>query len=183
MILNEKNSRREEVLAVARAMMAAARTAPKGKGTDNLEIITLSGEDLSRLAAEMRNYSERSGMKFFLRDAENVEHAEAVVLLGTRYGIFNLNCGFCGFPTCREKEEFPAVPCAFNSGDLGIALGSAASVAMDNRIDSRIMYSAARSALDLGLLEDCKAAYAILLSCSGKNPFFDRQSTRPAEAK
>lgn len=183
MIINETTSRQEQVLAVAKSMMAAARTAPKGKGVDNLEIITLYGDGLARLAAEMRNYSEKSGMKFFLRDASNLEQADAVVLIGTRYGIFNLNCGFCGFPTCRDKEEFPAVPCAFNTGDLGIALGAAASVAADNRIDSRIMYSVARSALDMGLLGECKAAFGILLSCTGKNPFFDRQSAKPADAK
>lgn len=121
MIINETDGRKDQVVAVAKAMMAAARTAPKGKGTDRLEIITLYGDDMHRLAEEMRRYSEKSGFKFFLRDADNVEQSEAVVLLGTTYGIFNLNCGFCGFPTCVEKEKFPAVPCAFNSGDLGIA--------------------------------------------------------------
>lgn len=181
MIVNETESRREQLIVAAKAMMAAARTAPKGKGTDKLEIITLYGDDLTALAAEMRRYSEQTGMKFFLRDADNVEQAEAVVIIGTAYGIFGLNCGFCGFDTCREKEEFPAVPCAFNSGDLGIAIGSAASVAADWRIDNRIMYSVGRAALDLGLLGECRAAYGIVLSCRGKNPFFDRVSTRPAE--
>lgn len=179
MIINETESRTEQVLAAAKAMMAAARTAPKGKGVDRLEIITLYGDDLPRLAGEMRRYSEKSGFKFFLRDADNVEQAEAVVIIGTTYGIFNLNCGFCGFATCGEKEKFPAVPCAFNTGDLGIAIGSAASAAADHRVDSRTMYSVGRAALDLGLLGECKAAYGILLSCNGKNPFFDRVSTRP----
>lgn len=183
MVLNETESRESQVLAVAKSMMAAARTAPKGKGVDRLQIITLYGDDLRCLAEEMRRYSEKSGFKFFLRDADNVEQADAVVLLGTTYGIFNLNCGFCGFPTCAEKEKFPAVPCAFNPGDLGIAIGSAVSVAADCRIDSRVMYSVGRSALDLGLMGDCTAAYGILLSCTSKSPFFDRVSTRPPEAK
>lgn len=183
MIINETDGRKDQVVAVAKTMMAAARTAPKGKGTDRLEIITLYGDDLHRLAEEMRRYSEKSGFKFFLRDADNVEQSEAVVLLGTTYGIFNLNCGFCGFPTCVEKEKFPAVPCAFNSGDLGIAIGSAVSVAADMRIDNRVMYSVGRAALDLGLLGECKAAYGILLSCKGKNPYFDRVSTRSQETK
>ncbi len=179
MIENEKQSRQAAVLAVARDMMTAARTAPKGKGVDNLEIITLSGDDLPRLAAEMRRYSERSGMKFFLRDANNVEAANAVVVIGTRLGVFRLNCGYCGFPTCEAKTAAaPDAPCAFNTNDLGIAVGSAAAVAADRRIDNRIMYSAARAALDLGLLGDCRAAFAILLSCTGKNPFFDRKSEK-----
>ena len=180
MILNETENRGDQVLSVAKAMMAAARTAPKGKGVDRLEIITLYGDDLSRLANEMRRYSEQTGLKFFLRDADNVEQAQAVVLIGTTYGVFGLNCGYCGFATCQEKEKFPSVPCAFNSGDLGIAIGSAAALAADMRIDNRIMYSVGQAALRLGLLGQSKAAYGILLSCSGKNPFFDRVSTRPA---
>ncbi len=183
MIINETENRTEQVLAAAKAMMAAARTAPKGKGIDRLEIITVYGDDLLRLAEEMRRYSEKSGFRFFLRDADNVEQAEAVVLLGTTYGIFNLNCGFCGFPSCAEKEKHPAIPCALNSGDLGIAIGSAASVASDHRMDSRVMYSVGRAALDIGMMGECKAVYGILLSCNGKNPFFDRVSKRPPEAQ
>ena len=34
MILNERDSRHEQVLQVAQQMMMAARTAPKGKGVD-----------------------------------------------------------------------------------------------------------------------------------------------------
>lgn len=163
--------------------MAAARTAPKGKGTDRLEILTVCGEDLSILAREMRRYSERSGYKFFLRDAGNVEQSDCVVLLGTSLGVMNLNCGYCGFPTCTQKLEFPAVPCAFNPGDLGIAIGSAVSVAADRRIDNRIMYSAGRSALDLGWLPECHIAYGIVLCCSGKNPYFDRTAHKPEAEK
>lgn len=174
MTINEKDSRQEQILSVAAQMMTAARTAPKGKGTDNLEIITVWGDGLKKLADEMRRYSERSGFKFFLRDAGNVEQSDCVVLIGTYLETFGLNCGFCGFPTCDEKSKFPYVPCAFNTNDLGIAVGSAVSVAADCRVDNRIMYSVGRAALDLGLLGECKAAFGIVLSCSGKSPFFDR---------
>lgn len=174
MIINEQETRNQHTLSIAHAMMAAARTAPKGKGIDRLEIKAVYGDDLGRLAAEMRAYSEHSGFKFFLRDAGNVEQAECVVLIGTSLGVLNLNCGYCGFATCTQKMEFPAIPCAFNPGDLGIAIGSAVSVAADNRIDNRILYSAGRSALDLGLMPQSKIAYGIVLSCTSKNPFFDR---------
>ncbi|MCD8071619.1 MAG: DUF2148 domain-containing protein [Alistipes sp.] len=183
MLLDEKQARNQTVLDIAGQMMAAARTAPKGKGSDRLEIITVSGEDLGLLAAEMRRYSERSGYKFFLRDAGNVQQSECVVLLGTSLGVMNLNCGYCGFATCAEKLEYPPVPCAFNPGDLGIALGSAVSVAAERRIDNRIMYSAGRSALDLDWLPGCRIAYGIVLSCTGKNPFFDRTAHKPEAEK
>jgi len=175
MLLNETESREEQILAVARGMMAAARTAPKAKGVDLLEIVTIGGRgELSVLAQKMREMQEVNGLKFFLRDAFNVEQSSAVVVIGTRKGSFNLNCGLCGFPTCSEKENYPTVPCAFNMNDLGIALGSAAAYATDHRMDTRIMYSAGAAAHALGWTPGCHGAIAILLSCTSKNPFFDR---------
>ena len=175
MSINEKDSRVEQVLATARAMMAAARTAPKACGIDRLEIVTFFAEELSALAREMRRYGEQTGLKFFLRDAANVESAGAVVMIATTYAPFNLNCGYCGFPTCAQKEEHASIPCVFNTSDMGTALGSVVAVAADSRIDNRIMYSVGQAALNLGLLGDCRAALGIALSCTGKSPFFDRQ--------
>ncbi len=183
MILHETETRNGHVMAVARAMMAAARTAPKGKGLDFMDIKTVTGEHISELACEMRAYGQRSGMNFFLRDAGNVEQSECVVLMGTAIGTMGLNCGYCGFPTCASKLEHPAIPCALNPGDLGIAIGSAASIAADNRIDNRILFSAGRAALDLGWLPGCTIAYGIVLSCTSKNPFFDRTAHKSVEGK
>ena len=45
MILNERDSRHEHVLNVARQMMTAARTAPKGKGIDIIETAIVTGEE------------------------------------------------------------------------------------------------------------------------------------------
>ena len=45
MIYNERNIRKEIVLEAAKQIMMAARTAPKGKGVDIIEIITLSPSD------------------------------------------------------------------------------------------------------------------------------------------
>ena len=72
MILNERNIRHEQALNVARQMMTAARTAPKGKGIDVVEIALVTDDDLSRLAEEMRRVANETGMKFFLRDADNI---------------------------------------------------------------------------------------------------------------
>ncbi|MFI3330180.1 MAG: DUF2148 domain-containing protein [Rikenellaceae bacterium] len=175
-MLKEQDARKDSLLSVAKDMMIAARTAPKGKGVDNLEIVTLTGDDLQKLSSEMRRLSEINGFKFYLRDANNVDVADAVVVIGTRYGVFGLDCGFCGFPTCSAKAEAgEGVPCAFNTTDLGIAVGSAASVAMDHRVDTRIMYSAGDAAMHLGFVGDTRAAFAILMSSTGKNPFFDRK--------
>jgi uncharacterized ferredoxin-like protein len=93
-------------------------------------------------------------------------------------------CGMCGFSNCAEKTEHPDHPCAFNTGDLGIAIGSAVAVAMDNRVDNRIMFSVGMALLEMGTLgNDVKIIYGIPLSISGKNPFFDRKSKKPATSE
>ena len=179
MILNERNNRSERLLQVANEMMTAARTAPKGKGIDLIEIELVNGDDIHALSDAMLDYSEKTGMKFVTRDAENILNAEAIILIGTRAKTHSLNCGYCGFDTCAEKMEHPAIPCSLNSVDVGIAIGSACSVAADHRVDSRVMFSAGRVAQEIGWMSGCSNIYAIPISCTSKNPFFDRQSTRP----
>lgn len=178
MIQNERDTRHEHVLHVARQMMTAARTAPKGKGIDIIEIAMASGEDLQRISQQMIALSEETGMKFFLRDADNVLNAECVVFIGTHEEPLGLNCGHCGFPACAARPE--GVPCAINSVDVGIAIGSACATAADNRVDTRVMFSAGLAAQRLDTLKGCKQVFAILVSASSKNPFFDRKSKKPA---
>lgn len=68
------------------------------------------------------------------------------------------------------------MPCAFNTGDLGIAIGSAVSIAADNRVDNRVMYTVGQAALEMGILgEEVTVAYAIPLSSASKSPYFDRK--------
>ena len=179
MLINERQNRRERLLKVAEAMATAARTAPKGKGLDIIEILTVADEHIAELSAEMIKYSEKSGLKFFLRDAENILQAEAVILIGTKTKTHGLNCGYCGFPTCEEKLLHEEIPCSLNSVDVGIAIGSACATAADIRVDSREMFSAGRAAQELGWMPGCSNIYGIPISCSSKNPFFDRRTTRP----
>jgi len=181
MLINERDTRRERLLQVANEMMTAARTAPKGKGFDIIEVATITGENIKQLSDAMLDYSEKSGLKFVLRDSANILNAEAIVLIGTKLQVHNLNCGYCGFETCAEKNEYPSVPCSINSVDVGIAIGSACSVAADHRVDSRVMFSVGRVAQELDLLPGCSNIYGIPISCSSKNPFFDRISTNPAK--
>jgi len=179
MITNERDTRTERLLQVANEMMTAARTAPKSKGTDIIEVAMITAETIKELSEAMLKYSEETGLKFITRDAENILHAEAIILIGTKQQIHNLNCGYCGFPTCVEKLQFPAVPCSLNSVDVGIAIGSACSVAMDHRVDSRVMFSVGRVAQELNLMPGCSNIYGIPISSSSKNPFFDRISKTP----
>ena len=173
MIQNERDIRHEQVLDISRQMMVAARTAPKGKGIDIIEIALVSGEDIKVLSEKMIAMYEEHGMKFFLRDADNILSAECIILIGTREQPQGLTCGHCGFATCAGRSE--GVPCALNSVDVGIALGSACATAADHRVDTRIMFSAGLAAQRLDWLNGCRQVYAIPVSASSKNPFFDRK--------
>lgn len=161
---------------VAEFMCASARTAPKAKGIDNIVTAIITGKDKERLADEMERIGKEKKKKSFLRDSENIKKASLLVLIGTKARPIGLEvCGLCGFKNCKELEEAGGI-CAFNSGDLGIAIGSAVSLASNFHIDNRIMYTAGIAALNLKLLgEDVRIAFGIPLSISGKNPFFDRR--------
>ena len=173
MILNERDARHEHILQVARQMMTAARTAPKGKGIDIIEVALITDNEIKQLSDTMIAMVEEHGMKFFLRDADNILSAECIVLIGTREQAQGLNCGHCGFETCSGRTE--SVPCAINSIDVGIAIGSACATAADMRVDTRVMFSAGLAAQRLNWLKDCKQVMAIPVSASSKSPFFDRK--------
>lgn len=173
MIYNERDLRHEHVLSVARQMMTAARTAPKGKGIDVIEVALVTDDDLQNLADKMRQVSDETGMKFFLRDADNILQAECVIIIGTREQAQGLNCGHCGFNTCTSRPQ--GVPCALNTIDVGIAVGSACATAADLRVDTRVMFSAGLAAQQLGWLPECRSMLAIPVSAASKNPFFDRK--------
>ena len=120
MIINERDLRHQSVVEAAHRMMTAARTAPKAKGVDIIEIALVEErEDLEKLAEAMRRRSEETGFKFLLRDADNILQGEAVILIGTCRHTQGLNCGYCGYSACGQN---PAQnPCALNSIDVGIA--------------------------------------------------------------
>lgn len=177
MILNERDSRYEQVLLAARQMMIAARTAPKGKGIDVVEAALVTDGDLKVLSDKLKEMYAANGMKFFLRDADNILQAECVIIVGTRSQPQGLNCGHCGFPTCEGRSA--GVPCALNTIDVGIAVGSACALAADLRLDTRVMFSAGIAAQRLGWLPDCQTVLAIPVSASSKNPFFDRKPQEP----
>jgi uncharacterized ferredoxin-like protein len=170
------NMEGEGLLEVARKICIAARTAPKGRGTDNLVTMVLTGTEKDEIAREMERIGEETGVAFFVRDANCLRAAGALVLLGTKFQTLGVpNCGFCGFKDCSENEKNDGI-CAFNPGDLGIAIGSAVSVAADGRVDNRVFFSAGRAALNLKTLgPDVRIAYGIPLSVGGKNVFFDRK--------
>jgi uncharacterized ferredoxin-like protein len=181
MLTNERTTRSERLLLVANEMMTAARTAPKGKGIDILEVALATGETIESLSNSMMEYGARTALKFIILDALSILHAEAIVLIGTKQQAHGLNCGYCGFESCEAKNQFPDVPCSLNTVDVGIAIGSACAVAADHRVDNRVMFSVGRVALELDMIPGCNNIYGIPISCSSKNPFFDRVVPLPTK--
>lgn len=172
MIYDEREIRRETVIEAAKQMMTAARTAPKAKGCDIMEIKLVTGDDITTLADALRTTGEKRQRQGMIRDAGNLLSADAVLLIGTRNVAMGLNCAYCGASTCDAREQ--GVPCTMNSIDLGIAIGSACATAADCRLDTRVMYSAGYAAKELGWFPQCGSVIAIPVSAGSKNPFFDR---------
>ena len=167
---------REAALQVAALMAAAARTAPKTRGIDNIKVVALESEPVKRkVIAKMKEIAHAEDRPTLERDANNIAASPALLIIGVEANTAGLNCGFCGQATCEALEAAKGV-CAFNSIDLGIAACSAAAVANQFHVDNRLMYSIGRACLDLRLFDDkVKQALGIPLSITGKNPFFDRK--------
>lgn len=175
-IIDEENVLTSIVLDVVKRMVTAAVTAPKAKGIRNMYTAIITGSDIIPIAVKMEQMALEFDVPSFHRDAQNIKQCDAMVLLGTAIQSINLKkCGMCGFANCAEKNKHSTVPCVFNTGDLGIALGSAVSIAMDNRIDNRIMYTVGQAVKELDIFpENVSIIYAIPLKASSKNIFFDR---------
>ncbi|HNX91785.1 MAG TPA: DUF2148 domain-containing protein [Candidatus Omnitrophota bacterium] len=175
MPINYNEIQKDALLSTAKKMCIAARTAPKTRGIDNLEIIILSQQEKLSVISKMKEISTRDNRPSFVRDASNIENIDHIVLISTKKQTVGLNCGFCGHRTCKELQDTNGA-CAFNSMDLGIALGSAAALASHAHADNRLMFSIGKAAIECGLTSpDCIQAIGIPLSATGKNPFFDRK--------
>ncbi len=160
---------------IAGFMAVSARTAPKARGVDNIVIKIVKGNDIAKLSKKMAILGKERKRPSFIRDSQNILEATAIMLLGTKTGPLGLDCGYCGYSTCVELSKTKGY-CTYNSMDLGIAIGSAVSLASDFHVDNRIMYSIGYTAMKLGLLDkSVKIALGIPLSATGKNVFFDRK--------
>ena len=156
-------------LDAAARVCAAARTAPKARGIDSIRTAVLT-DAMERFGAEQ-------GADFFLRDAGNVRAAKVLVLIGIEESQRGLGeiCGYCHHSNCAACRENNGV-CVYDPVDVGIALGSAAATAADLRMDSRILFSAGRAALEMGIMgENVRQIFGLPLSVTGKSPFFDRK--------
>ncbi len=179
MLTREEDIRDAAVKKAAEEVMLAVRTSPKTRGRDYMSILLVDGPEKEKLAAKMEEVNEKSGGKrpTFNRDAGGVRLASAVLLIGMKAPAYGLDCGWCGYPACEDKNRGNAkAPCAFGAIDLGIGSGVAAALLANKHIDNRMMFSIGYTVLELGWLgKDVTLALGFPLSVSGKNPLFDRK--------
>ena len=125
MLIKESDFKDKAIDHIAEDMCVAARTAPKTKGVDNIVAAIAKGGTISDLVKKMMEIREKQGgSESFSRDAGNLSEASHIVLIGTKLGVLNIKaCGHCGYKDCESKPK--EAVCAFNTIDLGIALGSA----------------------------------------------------------
>jgi uncharacterized ferredoxin-like protein len=193
----------EAVLIAAKLITAAARTAPKGCGSEILRdkladrIVTriVTGQLREQIAKVMEEKGSAKGQKrplelyAYKRDAECLRQSPVVVLVGVKGTIpknsgdsmRHLNCGACGYSSCEDfmaaekksGEDYRGPLCIFQVLDLGIALGSAVKMAAELCIDNRLFNTVGTAAMKMGLL-DADLITGIMLSATGKNIYFDR---------
>lgn len=179
MIHNAQEMERNAIITAAGLMCAAARTAPKTRGLDNIVTLVLTGDEIRRLSDRMKAIGLREFGKpegHFTRDAMNILQAQAIVLIGVKRSWYGLPyCSLCGFKNCGECKKANA-NCAFAPMDLGIALCSAVATAADLRIDNRILFSAGKAAEEMDYFPGESIIWqAVPISIAGKNVFFDRK--------
>lgn len=180
---DEKDSQMiSPVIQVAHMMELAARTAPKTKGEDFVKIQIVTGEKPKELAEAMPKFGKERNKTNFDRDGANVAASDALVLIGLKNALtVGLNCGACGFKSCKELEraqpadiEFKGPICSYRFVDLGIAVGSAVKTAQIFNVDNRVMYRPGVVARWTGIV-DWDYVLGIPLSATGKSPYFDRK--------
>ena len=154
MIYNERTQRHEQVVASARQMLTAARTAPKARGVDIIEAILVEGDDLKLLAERMVEIGNERNRPSFIRDAGNVLQAECIVAIGTRYQSLGLNCGHCGFATCAERENFSPNSCDTTESEAAHycspKLGEL-SLATEGFVNSQFQVPCSLNSIDVGI--------------------------------
>ena len=159
---------KESVIAdIAGKMVAAAITAPKASGKDKVVAAVVSGKEKDAIVKRLHELCREYDEPFLGRDAGCLDACSCAVLLGVRSAPFGLdNCSMCGFATCSAMKKAGA-NCALNITDLGIAIGSAVSIAADNRIDNRVMYSIGKAVSQMKIFpDDVRVCYGSLIISS-----------------
>jgi len=175
-----KNSALETAVSL---MAASAKTAPKSKGKDDLDICYFEDKELQKVTNYMgtEEFSKNfTGKKEFFLDSDILvlKESQGVIAIGVKAKKpLMMNCGKCGCKNCVEflktLKKNKNVNCIFKILDLGFAVCSACKTASELNIDNRVMYDIGEAIRRL-YMQNCDIVLGIALSIKGNNIFFDR---------
>jgi uncharacterized ferredoxin-like protein len=162
------------IRAAAEMMAISARTAPKAKGEDLIELKILYGKDVEELGKAMVKYGEDEKETMWKRDGNCVLRSDAVLLIGVRDPLTDGAKKTPSAPPKVKGDLFAEDERVKKCIDLGIALGSAAKTASILNLDNRIMWRPGEMARRNGQLPKALIIIAIPVSAHGKSIYFDR---------
>lgn len=162
------------IKAAAEMMAISARTAPKAKGEDLIELKILYDKDVEDLGKAMVKYGEEEKEPMWTRDGNCVLRSDAVLLVGVRDPLSEGTKKTPSVPPKVKGDLFAEDERVKKCIDLGIALGSAAKTASILNIDNRVMWRPGEMARRNGLLPKALMIIAIPVSAHGKSIYFDR---------
>ncbi len=163
-MISDKKAINENLRNAATAMLSRAKSAPKAKGVDNLVYYILEKNDIKKVSKKLEKLAVEKDIPFFLRDSRNIKNLDYIVVIGRKKASDK-----------TYKKLGLENQTNFDSVNLGIALGSAVSVATDYGVDTRIMYTIGHAICHMNMINlEIEDAYGIAMSTTEKNIFFDR---------
>jgi len=82
MVKSERDFAEEAVMMAAYLMAESARTAPKSRGIDDIEILYVEKDEIEMIAKKMEEFAAED--RDFLRDANSIRKAKGMVIIGLR---------------------------------------------------------------------------------------------------
>ena len=171
---------REYIEVAAKAVAAAARSAPHTTGSLDLVINILSPEEIETI--------QKTLAQMFMLDPEKAVVYDGMLTIGARvtHSDTHWDCGACGFRTCAElnqaakaeRDKNPSGPrptgpsCNWKVLDWNISLDYAAAMATQLGLQTRVQDIQGLIALSQGLAGDVDVCTTVPLTAEKRNPLF-----------
>jgi len=176
----DRNMIREYVEVAAKAVAAAARSAPHTTGTLDLVINILSQEEIETI--------QKVVAQMFMQDTERILVYDGMLTIGATltHSDTHWDCGACGFSTCvelnkaakAERDRNPSGPkpsgpsCNWKVLDWNISLDYAAAMASQLGLQTRVQDIQGMIALNHGFAGDVDVCTTVPLIAEKRNPLF-----------
>jgi uncharacterized ferredoxin-like protein len=176
----DREVNREYIEVAAKAVAAAAKSAPHTTGNLDLVIHILNQEEIATI--------QKTVAELFQQDKESVIVYDGMLTIGakTTYSDTHWDCGACGFSTCAElnkaakaeKEKNPSEgrqsgpSCNWKVLDWNISMDYAAAMASQLGLQTRVQDIQGSIALQYGFAGDVDVCTTVPLMAEKRNPLF-----------